>query len=170
MKKKKDKNIKTTYLKLKLAIQCLALFSKNLLFIKSLKLKELTLYDRVVIKENEIEILWDVRGCHKIKIKGMGIFPGNIYGIKLFFTDRQNPIEITFYGIAKKLKKRLGIVATEINLLNKFIVNTSIPNTFEIPLNKFAIISEFTKLQLQINTQDIYFDIEPFNIENYKQA
>jgi hypothetical protein len=163
----------TTYLKKKfkkmaLLTQCLLLLFRNLLLIRTLKLRSVSLYDRVVIQDNEIEMLWNVRGCHKIKINGIGVFPGNIHGLKLLFSNRHNPIEVTFCGIAKKIKKKIRIENTKINLLDKFIVATKIPVAIEVPYIKQKIECELTKENLKMELQNVSFEFEPFNIDNYK--
>lgn len=151
-----------------LLTQCLLLLFKNLLLIRTLKLRSVSLYDRVVIQDNEIEMLWNVRGCHKIKIKGIGVFSGNIHGLKFIFSNRQNPIEITFYGIAKKIKKKIRIENTKINLLDKFIATTEIPIAIEVPYNNQRFECELMKDNLKMELQNVSFEFEPFNIVNYK--
>lgn len=151
-------------------IQCLLLLFKNLLLIRTLKLRSVSLYDRVVIKDNEIEMLWNVRGCHKIKINGIGVFPGNTYGLKFIFSNRSNPIEITFYGIAKKIKKKTRIENTKINLLDKFIANTVIPIAIEVPYSKQKFECELSKDNLKTELQNVSFEFEPFKINNYKPS
>ncbi len=160
--------IKKKYKKVALHTQCLLLLIKNLFLIRTIKLKNLSLYDHVVIQDNEIEMLWNVRGCHKIKINGIGVFPGNIHGLKFLFSNRHNPIEITFYGVAKKLEKKIRIENTKINLLDKFIATTEIPVAIEVPYNKQKFESELSKDHLKIELQNIFFEFEPFNIDNYK--
>lgn len=163
----------TTYLKKKykknaLLTQCLLLLFKNFLLMRALKLKSVSLYDRVVIEENEVEILWKVRGCYKIIIKGIGVFPGNIHGIKFQFSNRLNPVKITFCGIAKQLKKQIRIDNTKINLLEKFIATTEIPVAIEVQYNKQKFKCEMTKDNLKMELQNFSFEFEPFNIDNYK--
>jgi len=151
-----------------LLTQCLLLLFKNLLLIRTLKLKSLSLYDRVVIQDNVIEMLWNVKGCHKIRIEGIGVFSGNTHGLKFLFSNRHNPIEITFYGIAKKIKKKIRIENSKINLLDKFIATTEIPIASEVPYNRQKFESELSKDNLKMELQNIYFKFEPFNIDNYK--
>jgi hypothetical protein len=168
MKRKVTTYLKKNYNKMALLMQCLLLLFKNLLLIRTLKLRSVSLYDRVVIQNNEIEILWDVKGCHKIIIKGIGVFPGNTHGLKFLFSNRQNPIEITFCGIAKKIKKRIRIENTKINLLDKFIATTEIPIAIEVPYNKQKFECVLIKDNLKMELQNISFEFEPFNIDNYK--
>ena len=158
--------------------------------IKTLHFKSVSVDDRIVIQDNELEIFWNVKGCHKIKINGIGIFPGNSHGLKFIFTNRHNPIEITFYGIAKELKKKIRIDNIKIDLLNKFVATTEIPVAIEVPYNKQKLevkfLSDNLKVQIQnvtfdkvqiqnvtfdkVQLQNVTFDFEPFNIENYKQV
>jgi hypothetical protein len=170
MTRKVTTYLKKKYKKMALLTQCLLLLFKNLLLIRTLKLRSVSLYDKVVIQNNEIEMLWNVRGCHKIKINGIGVFPGNTHGLKFIFLNRQNPIEITFCGIAKKMKKKIRIENTKINLLDKFIATTKIPNATEVPYNKQKFECELSKDNLKMELQNISFEFEPFNIDNYKQV
>lgn len=156
------------YNKVALQTQCLLLLFKNLLLIRTLKLGSVSLYDKIVIQDNEIEMLWNVRGCHKIKINGIGVFPGSTHGLKFIFLNRPNPIEITFCGIAKKIKKKIRIENTKINLLDNFIATTEIPIAIEVPYNKQKIKCELIKDNLKMELQNFSFEFEPFNIENYK--
>ncbi|MBX3107189.1 MAG: hypothetical protein IT212_12065 [Bacteroidia bacterium] len=156
------------YNKVALQTQCLLLLFKNFLLIKTLKLESVSLYDRVVIQGNEVEMLWNVRGCHKIKIKGIGVLPGNIHGLKFQFTNRNNPIEITFCGIAKQQKKQIRINNAKINLLEKFIATIEIPVPIEVPYIKRKFKCELIKDNLKMELKNVYFEFEPFNIDNYK--
>ncbi len=160
-----------------LLVQCLLLLFKNLLLIRTLKVRSVSLYDRVVIQDNEIEMLWNVKGCHKIKISGIGVFPGNIHGLKFLFSNRHNPVEITFFGIARNLKKRIRIENSKISLLDKFIASTEIPIAIEVPYNQHRLDSVLSKQypqvklseqHLKIELQNISFEFEPFNLEEYK--
>jgi hypothetical protein len=160
--------LKEKYKKMTLLTQCLLLLFKNLLLIRTLKLRSVLLYDRVVIQDNEIEMLWNVKGCHKIKINGIGVFPGNTHGLKFLFSNRHNPIEITFFGIANKIKNKIRIENTKINLLDKFIATTEIPIAIEVPYIKQKFESEFSKDNLKMDLQNIFFEFELFNIDNYK--
>jgi len=139
-----------------------------LFLIRILKLKSLSLYDRVVIQDNEIEMLWNATGCHKIKINGIGFFTGNTHGLKFIFSNRHNPIEITFFGISRKLKKKIRIENTKIYLPDKFIATAAIPVAIEVPYNKQKFQSELSKDNLKVELQNIFFEFEPFNIDNYK--
>ncbi len=147
------------------------------MLIRTLKLKSVSLYDRIVIQDNEIEMLWNVRGCHKIKINGIGVFPGNTHGLKFLFSNRYNPIEVTFIGIARKIKKKIRVENTKINLLNKFNTSTEIPIAIEVPYNRGKFECKLSTENLimkqsafNVELQNIYFEFEPFDIDNYKQV
>lgn len=168
MRKKLAEFTKKKFKKLALLTQCILLLCRNLLLIRTLKLKNLELYDQVILQGNEIEILWKVKGCHKIKIKGLGYFSGNIHGLKLIFTNSINPIEITFCGIAKRITKEFSIKSSTVKLQKKFIAETNIPIAVAVPFNKEKLECELTKHNLKVNLENIYFELEPFNIDNYK--
>ena len=168
MRRKLTTYLKRKYKKMALLTQCLLLLFKNLLLIRTLRLRSVSLYDRVVIQDNEIEMLWKVRGCHKIIINGIGVFSGNTHGLKFLFSNRHNPIEITFCGIAKKIKKKIRIENTKINLLDKFIAKTEIPIAIEVPYSNQKIVCELSKDNLKMKIPNISFEFESFNIDNYK--
>lgn len=170
MTRKITSNLQNKYKNIALLTQCLLLFFKNLFLIKTLKFKSLSLYDKVVIQGNEIEIIWNVTGCHKIKIEGVGVVSGNTHGIKFIFSNRINPIEITFFGVANKIKKRMPIENTKITLIQKFISNIEIPIANIVPFNKQTFESNLSKDKLKIELQNIYFEFDNFAIENYKPA
>lgn len=153
--------------KIKLAVKCYFLLLKNLLLVRTLRINNVEIYDRVIICKNEIEFLWNINGCHKIKIEGVGIFPGNINGLKyrLFNNDH---IEIIFFGIAKKIKKKFNFNSFEIEIPHKFIAKTELPIAIEVPYNKQKFECELSKDNLKFELQNISFEFEPFNIENYK--
>lgn len=148
--------------------QCLLLLFKNLILIRPLKIQSVCLYDLVVIQGNEIELFWKVRGCHKIKIKGLGVFPGNTAGLKFIFSNRHNPIEVTFYGILKGIKKKIRIENTKINLLDRFMATAKLPVVIEVPYCKQRLQSNLSNYSLKELSPNIYFEFEPFNIDNYK--
>lgn len=165
------------YKKIALLTQCLILLFKNLLLIRTLKLNNVSLYDRVVIQNNEIEMLWNVKGCHKIKVNGIGVFPGNTHGLKFLFSNRHNPIEITFFGIARTLKKRILIENEKVDLLDKFIASTEIPVALEVSCMRKKIENKITSENLKVVHPDIkveqnniFFEFEPFNIEKYNRV
>jgi hypothetical protein len=168
-------NILYTYLKkkrpkIKASLKCNYLLLKNLLLIREIKLKSVIIYDRVIIENNEIEVLWNVTGCHKIKIKGLGIFPGNIHGVKFQFNNFYNPLEITFWGVSKQLKKKIKVENTKINLLNKFYATSEIPITIgiSVPYIKKKFDCSIIKNNITLEQQNIYLEFEPFNLNNYK--
>jgi hypothetical protein len=154
--------------KIALIRQCFLLCFKNILLIRTIKLKSVTLYDSVVIEGNEVEIYWRVKGCHKIEINGIGVFPGNIHGLRFLFLNAHNPIEITFFGIAKQLKRQIQINSAKVNLLDKFILTTELPGAIEVPFNRNNYKCEIIKYNLKLETLNISVEFEPFNLKNYK--
>ncbi|UGU16747.1 hypothetical protein LS482_02480 [Sinomicrobium kalidii] len=154
--------------------QCFLLFFKNLLFIKKLNLKSVSLSDNIVIQNNQTELLWKVNGCYKIKVHDLGIFPGNSCGIRFIFLPNYNPIEITFFGIDKKLKKTLVIESTRIDLINKFVTSSKIPITSTIPYFKQRIENYFRtsnhyirSINIEIKSQNLLVEFETFEMKNY---
>ena len=143
------------------------LFFKNFFQNKTLKVDSIFCSELFVINNNVIELIWKVEGCHKIKINGIGSFPGNIFGLKFIFKSYHNPIEITFYGNANSIIREIQIESSNINFLEKFIANTTIPLAIEVPINKQKIESELSKDILKMELKNISFEFEPFIVEKY---
>lgn len=53
-------------------------------------------------------------------------------------------------------------------MLDKFIATTEIPIAIETPYNKQKFECELSKDNLKMELQNISFEFEPFNIDNYK--
>ena len=53
-------------------------------------------------------------------------------------------------------------------MLDKFIATTEIPIAIEVPYNKQKFECEISKDNLKVEIQNIFFEFEPFNINNYK--
>lgn len=155
------------YKALAVTFHCTGLLLKHLILIKPLKVKRVILCEKIVIQDSEIEILWQATGCHKIIISDIGEFPGNIHGIKLLFSNRNNPIEIIFFGIANKIHKRISIPCTKICLTNKFFASTNLPvpsETNQIQ-NEINVSKHVSQLEAKFGSISIGF--EPFEINNY---
>jgi len=129
---------------IELRLKSLFLYIKHLFLIKTLKVNDVIVNDLFVIEGTEIEILWDVKGCHKIKIEGITALSGNIHGVKLMFYERLNPIKIKFYGVRKKVQRTIKINSKKIDLLNDFSLSTHIPQTDKISFAGEVIESQFT--------------------------
>ena len=103
------------------------LYLKNLFTLKSLKFKSILTTDSFIIEGTEFDLFWNVRGCHKIKIKNTIVIPGDVSGVKFLFRVGINPIVITFYGIGKQLKKIVTIKGKKIEVLNDFESTINLP-------------------------------------------
>ena len=161
---------RVVYNKLLLELHCSCLFVKNLLLIRTLKVNSLALYDRVVIQENEIELLWNVSGCYKIIISGIGVFPGKISGLRFTFTNRNNPIEFTFCGIRNRIKRKIIIKNTVLELRDKFNATAEIPVAIAGPYNLERLESDFSKNKLKLEFQNVYLKLEPLDIKKFKSV
>ena len=149
-------------------IGTLILCLKNLIRKRKLKVDNLSINNSLIIQDNEIEVIWNVSGCHKIEIDGIGILPGNSKGFKFLFSNRYNPIEIKFFGFRKKVTKKVLIKSTKVSLMDKFIIATKLPIAEEVPYSNKKIECQLTKDNLKMELQNIFFEFEPFNIDNYK--
>ena len=168
MKRIIARNIKRITKSIGLSAQCFLLLFKNLLFLKMLRVKSVALYDRVVIEGNEVELLWTVRGCHKIKIAGVGIVRGNIHGIKFKLIDISKPLEVYFYGIAKKEHRSILINGAKINLLNKFYSESKMPIAIAAPHNREKLNCQFSNSKLETNFEEITFEFDSFEQPKYE--
>ncbi len=103
------------------------LWCKNLVLFRKLKVQSVFIHDSVVIQGNLINLIWDIKGCYKIKVAGVGVFPGSSHGIRFVFDNNINPLEITFYGTFKNSEQLLYVRSTEIKVLHTFETTTQIP-------------------------------------------
>lgn len=159
---------------------CSLIFVKNLLFAKKLIVEKFLYTNNIVIQGNEAELNWEIKGCHKISIKDIGILQGNISYINLKLIHKINPIEITFYGVGgQKEVKNIIIKTSSPSILNSFKSNTNIPNITSIPFtnqdlkNKLIDIYQY-KEPIRVNFKDIetvsprlQVKFEPFTKTNY---
>lgn len=110
-----------------LKIHIAALWIKNLVLFRKLKMHDVYIFDSVVIDGNQVNLLWDVKGCYKVKVEGIGIFPGNLTGIQFRFKAEYNPLNVTFYGIFRRYVESLDVRSTEVSVLDSFETNCCIP-------------------------------------------
>jgi len=110
-----------------LNIRIAALWCKNLVLFRKLKMQDVYIYDSVVIDGNQINLLWDVKGCYKIKVEGLGVFPGNLSGIRFRYKAGYNPLTATFYGIFRNHTQIVAVKSAQVNVLNTFEANFNIP-------------------------------------------
>mgnify|MGYP001465317216 CR=1 FL=1 len=174
MKSKIIKYYKITIKTLSIQCQCFALFLKNMMLLKSLHIKDVTLYDKIIINGNYVTLLWNVKGCHKIKVTGIATFSGNRHGIKFYYHKNNEPIEICFYGVFKKERKYISIKSTNISLPNKFFSTAQLPEIEYSVLNKINVISpwnnmksEISESDIQVHIPDVSFQFDHFTDNNY---
>lgn len=168
MKGKVTRQIKRAFKSIGLSAQCFLLLLKNLLLIRMLRVKSVSLYDSVVIEGNEVKLFWTVRGCHKIKVQNIGTVRGNIKGIKFKVRDITKPIEVCFYGIAKKKTEQIFFNGAKVNLLNKFYSDASMPLAIETPHNRTNLDSQFSNSKLETNFENIIFEFDSFDLNKYE--
>ncbi len=90
-------------------------------------MQDVYIYDTVVIDGNQVKLLWDVKGCYKIKVEGLGVFPGNLSGIRFRYQAGYSPLSVTFFGIFQKYVHTVVVRSTQINVLNTFEADFNIP-------------------------------------------
>lgn len=147
--------------------KCILLLLKNLVLLKALRIREVELLQKIAIEGSEIDLIWMAQGCHRIKVKGVGMVGGNSCGLRFKLQDVSNPIEICFYGIAKKEFYKICFHGMMVNLLNKFHAHSFLPITVLAPQNYEKLESSFSQAQLATTFENISFEFEEFNQNNY---
>lgn len=147
--------------------KCFILLMKNVVLLRRLRINLIELYDKFVIQGNEIELEWCVKGCHKIKINGIGVLSGNVNGIKYILLNINEPIDICFYGIAKKHRIKIFYNGVKIDIKKKFEFNLLLPlvNAAHETLQPFD--SHFSNLQLNPNLNNVLIAFDTFDKHNY---
>jgi hypothetical protein len=151
----------------------LFLFFKNLFLIRILRLDSLLSIDAIIIEGSQAQLLWQVRGCHLIKIKNYGLLPGNTCGATLNSIINSQIVEITFYGITSRIKKNIKLEPVKIEL-KSFVTISELPKTETTYLTGKKLTNFFSELKIadtdsvKMNFPKVKFDYEKFEIENYK--
>jgi len=151
----------------------LFLFFKNLFLIKILRLDSLLSIDAIIIEGSQAQLLWQVRGCHLIKIKNYGLFPGNTCGATLNSIMNPQTVEITFYGITSRIKKKIKLEPIKIEL-KPFVTISDLPKTETTFFTEKKLTNFFSELKIadtnsvKMNYPKMKFDYEKFELENYK--
>jgi hypothetical protein len=157
-----------------------SLLVKNLLFSKRLRVRDFLYTSKIVIRGNETELNWKTVGCHKISIKNLAVFPGNISYKNLKLDEKINEIEITFYGVGGQKEIKKIIIETILpSVLNNFSPKISISNLSGVPLVrtdlKSTLVNLFNykvpkKIKLKnpkFISQNLKMSFEPFIKSNY---
>jgi hypothetical protein len=151
----------------------LFLFFKNLFLINLLRLENLLSIDAIIIEGSQAQLLWQVRGCHLIKIKNYGLLPGNTLGATLNSITNSQIVEITFYGITSRIKKKIKLDPVKIEL-KSFVTISELPKIETTFFTGKKLSSYFSKLKVadsnsvKINFPKVKFEYEKFELENYK--
>jgi hypothetical protein len=80
--------------------------------------------------------------------------------LKFLFSNRQNPIEITFCGIAKKIKKRIKLKTQKLICLTNLLQQLKLPIAIEVPYNKQKFECELSKDNLKMKLKNISFEFD----------
>lgn len=110
--------LKLKYLKFQGEITLRFLF---LLFTWANKLKVSNLYiaDPVLIKGNHTRVFWKCQDVYKIKVKEIGSYPGHKNSFIIPLRRSEITIEITFYGIFKKVNKKITLIPQEVKIIQQ---------------------------------------------------
>lgn len=151
-----------------LKIKCFFLLMRNRLRNRRLRIKGIFLNDRFVIEGNKINLFWNTEGCHKIAIKNVGLFAGNISGISFTVRDVTNPIEISFYGVSKTVIRKFFVNGAKVNLLDSFDSNLFLPIAIEVfpQRKKLEYVTESSNLLIYL--PKIHFKLSAFERKNYQ--
>ncbi len=151
-----------------------------LLFTWSNKFKVSNLYiaDPILIKGNHTRVFWNCRDVYKIRVKNIGSYPGNKNSFIVPLRTSEIPIEITFYGIFKKVKREIILIPQEVKVIQQDFfyrpnsrIKAVVPalqnfKTVSSIINpsKLAGISSTLKAGLASKIK-----LNPFNIKYFKQ-
>ena len=164
-----------------LRIKIFFLYIKHLFALKTLQVSNVGVTDLFVIEGTEVELLWNVKGCHKIKIEGLITVTGDVSGMKFIFHEALSPLTIKFYGVRKKVKKVIRIESTTVNILTDFHAPIHIPQIEKVPLSEEVLEHKFTGKELTIRTttplklnknlsQPLIIHHQPFKQANYEEG
>ena len=144
------------------------LLVRNFIFSKKLNLINFSYVNNLATQGNEVEILWDVSGCHKIVIKELYTLPGTTSGIRLIFQFQPKLIEITFYGIGgQQTIKEVFLEVNKITLPNKFTPFIKVPKLCSIAFNQKKIKSVFAYSFDIRNKANISTNIHPPKLKSF---
>jgi hypothetical protein len=165
MKALVKKILKKFYLRLQITIDLI----KNVVLLKTLKVYKADILEKVVIEGAEIIIHFKTKGCHKIKIKGLGTFRGNVKELKFQFVKELNPIKIKFNGFSKSIEKQFNISSSSIKVLNNFETESYTPILSELSIGDFRnsmpnnLKCTFSKGNLKTVFSDISIKFDEFD-------
>jgi hypothetical protein len=144
----------------------LYLYLNILLFIRAIKLNILELHDLFVIKNNVVQLSWDVTGCYKIVVDDVIKIPGNYHGLDIVYNKENEPIKITFYGVFRKITKLIEVNSAAISLIKPIEAKTNLPLLIEIDQDLPLVnVSEFRQISCHFN-EGLFIEIEPLKIDN----
>lgn len=129
------KSIKKILQKILLYLKCKFTYFKNLYFKRKLSVNNILYVEKIITQGNYTELLFDVNGCHKIKIENYGTFHGNVNSIRCIINEKNTPIDIAFFGIQNAKETRQILIKTNSSALtNKFRESVILPNLQSVPI------------------------------------
>jgi hypothetical protein len=150
------------------------LFLKNAVLLRKLLLHHACVLDAVHITGCELNVVWHVRGCHRISVNGHHNIPGNIGGVILLNPIPNEKYAVKFHGLFKTVTAPLRVSHQEVKLLKNFSTTSILPDHNKAKLStklepSNIHLNGFIKpkdVVLRINQHHIAFD--PFVIEKYQ--
>ena len=149
-------------------LYCLIIFVKNYVKNRKLLIKDVQIYEQVLILGNTACLFWKLKGCHKVKVSNIGSFPGTSSGIN-FIVASNKPIIISFYGVNSIITKQIQVNAYKINLVTpkanlneNFEINSLLSPKLKSKFDKKNIQSVFRNTELQTAFTEISLNFDAF--------
>lgn len=140
------------------------LYLWNVATVRKIKIESLVVESEQICDQWRSVILWKVRGCHRIIVKGyFDSLPGYAKGISLKDSDNRRSITIIFKGAFRSIARNVPIQVGYLDLTSQF---ATAPLAFAVNDNKFLqlnVSSDFSLKQLKAYGSEIlvYADINP---------
>lgn len=140
------------------------LYLWNLATVRKIQLESLVVESEQLCDQWRTVILWKVRGCHRIKVKGyFNSLPGNAKGISLKDSKNRRFITITFKGAFRNIVRNVPVQVGYLDLTRQFAAASP---DFIVTGNKFSrqnVSVDFSLKQLKAYGSEIlvYADINP---------
>jgi len=158
----------------KTAIMCFLLAFENMLLRRRLTFDGVWSEETFVIEGTAIELAWQIRGCHKIKILDNIVVPGNKDSVRLYLQSPPESIKLIFYGIRKTIERTISVIPLKTNIaaLPKPRVSISMPlQILELPLATAESLAANPSISLETPVKTTFhkfnFELPTFSCEDH---
>lgn len=140
------------------------LYLWNVATVRKIRIESLIVESEQIHDQWRTVILWKVRGCHRIKVKGyFDSLPSNAKGISLKDSNKRRFITIIFKGAFRNIVRNVPIQVGYLDLTRQF---TTTAPAFTVTGNKFSqenVSADFSLKQLKAYGSEtmVYADINP---------